>query len=487
MKKYGFHFDTTYTNLPDPFFTELEPQKVEEPNLVILNKKLSRSMGLDFSDLSLKKQAELFSGNDLPKGSTPFSQAYAGHQFAHFTMLGDGRAHLWGEHIMPNKQRVDIQFKGSGRTPYSRGGDGKAPLSPMLREYLISEAMFFLGIPTTRSLAVVTTGEAVMRETPLPGAILTRIAGSHIRVGTFQFAAYFCDKEALVSLMDYTIERHYSDLLDNVEIKNKPLALIKAFMERQVDLVVNWMRVGFIHGVMNTDNMTLSGETIDYGPCAFMDQYDPDTVFSYIDQMGRYAYGNQPKIAEWNLARFAETLLPLIDDDRDKAIFLAEELLSDFSDMYHLKWLRMMCCKLGLFGSYEGDERLVLDLLTWMHKNEADYTQTFYDLSEKTQCKNQVPTKGFFRDWYLRWQDRVLKNEKPLEDSLSLMKKYNPVVIPRNHKVEEALNMAGTGDLDAFCESLKAIKEPYKNIESFKSFQLPPNPDERVFQTFCGT
>lgn len=484
MTSCGFHFDTTYTTLPEHFFTKLNPVAATSPEIVVVNHSLAQAIGLDFSNLNDKEQAALFSGSQLPKGSTPFAQAYAGHQFGHFTMLGDGRAIIWGEHITPNKDRLDIQFKGSGRTPYSRRGDGKAALGPMLREYIISEAMHYLGIPTTRSLAVVSTGESIMRESNLPGAILTRVASSHIRVGTFEFAANQQCKRTVSSIINYTIQRHYPDLVDH---KNKAIALIQAVMERQANLIVNWMRVGFIHGVMNTDNMTLSGETIDYGPCAFMDAYDPNTVFSSIDHTGRYAYANQPRIAQWNLARLAETVLPFIHDDISKAIDIAEKTINHFSHIYKQKWLLMMRSKLGLFGSPTGDEQLISDLLNWMKNNGADYTNTFRKLSQEDKPEGKLYQQKDFEAWYERWQNRLKQNTKPLKSSLRLMKSVNPVVIPRNHKVEEGLKAAHNGHFKLFQDLLAALKNPYKDQERLKPFQALPKPNERVYQTFCGT
>lgn len=484
MKDCGFSFETTYLTLPDKFFTELRADTVVSPEVIVLNGKLARSIGLNFSDLTDKEQADLFSGNQLPEGSTPFAQAYAGHQFGYFAMLGDGRAHVWGEHITPTGKRLDVQFKGSGRTPYSRSGDGKAALGPMLREYIISEAMHQLDIPTTRSLAVVTTGEPVMRETILPGAILTRVASSHLRVGTFEFAANQLDNKAIESLMNYTVQRHFPEL---IESKTKALDLIQAVMENQAELIVNWMRVGFIHGVMNTDNMTLSGETIDYGPCAFMNVYDPNTVFSSIDHMGRYAYDNQSKVAQWNLARLAESLLHFIDDDNKKAITIAEKTISQFPEIYQRKWLTMMHSKLGLFGSNAEDDQLVSDLLEWMHKNNSDYTNTFRDLSQSGKPTGKLYEEKKFEEWYVRWQNRLGKNTKSLKSSICLMRSVNPAVIPRNHKVEETLEAANRGDLKPFYNLLAALKEPYTDREPLKPYQIPPNSTEDVYQTFCGT
>ncbi|MCA9800035.1 MAG: YdiU family protein [Cyanobacteria bacterium HKST-UBA04] len=484
MKSCNFRFNTSYTSLPVCFFSMTEPEPVVSPNVVILNEALAASMGLNFSGLTIHEQGALFSGNRLPEGSTPFSQAYAGHQFGHFTLLGDGRAHLWGEHVTPDGQRLDIQYKGSGRTPYSRQGDGKAVLGPMLREYIISEAMHYLGIPTTRSLAVATTGEAVMRQTMLPGAVLTRVARSHIRVGTFEFAATQQNKTVLGALMDYTIERHFPECLDQ---PNKALALLQAVLETQANLIVHWMRVGFIHGVMNTDNMALSGETIDYGPCAFMDTYDPHTVFSSIDRQGRYAYAHQPRVAQWNLARFAETLLPLIDEDEQRAIALAEETINQFPKLYQDKWLAMMRSKLGLFGKDSDDESLVFDLLDWMHKNQADYTNTFRDLSPLDQPFGTLYEQPQFNDWCRRWHVRLENNNAPLTLSISLMKQSNPVVIPRNHQVEQALEAADTGNLGPLYALLSVLREPYTQTDQTRPYQAPPEPSDRGYQTFCGT
>ena len=356
ISKIGWRFDNTYSKLPDTMMSRLTPMPVKKPELVILNQPLSKELGLDFSTTKEKNLALIFAGNLLPEGSESIAQAYAGHQFGYFTMLGDGRAIVIGEHLSKNNKRFDIQFKGSGKTPFSRNGDGRAALGPMLREYIVSEAIHALGIPTTRSLAVVKTGENVIRETPLPGAILTRVATSHIRVGTFQYAVISEDKKNLKTLFDYTIDRHYPLIKDS---KTPAIDLLNIVIEKQTKLVVDWMRIGFIHGVMNTDNMAISGETIDYGPCAFMDTYDPETVFSSIDHQGRYAYFNQPGITKWNLARFTETLLPLIEKNKDKAIEVATETINKFDEMFNKNWLEMMRKKLGLFGEQKEDEKLI--------------------------------------------------------------------------------------------------------------------------------
>jgi len=484
MTSSGFKFDNTYLHLPEIFYTNLVPAPVPEPEMVILNTPLAIELGLDFSEISLGKQAVLFAGNQMPESAEPFAQAYAGHQFGHFSILGDGRAIVWGEHITPTGQRFDLQFKGSGPTPYSRGGDGRAPLGPMLREYIISEAMQALNIPTTRSLAVVTHGEQVYRETTLPGAILTRVASSHIRVGTFQFAALKEDEETTQALLDYTIKRHYPEIKEE---QNKALFLLKAVIEKQAELITHWMRVGFIHGVMNTDNMALSGETIDYGPCAFMDTYDPGTVFSSIDHTGRYAYANQPAITQWNLARLAETLLPLINENAEKARDLAEEAINGFGVVYKEKSLSMLRAKVGLFGEQPEDEKLITDLLDWMHKKGADYTNTFLDLTNEAPPKGESYNSDTFKEWHTRWQARVVKNTQPLESSLALMRANNPVVIPRNHIVEQALDAATNGDLHPLKNLLAALQEPYKNSSDLKPYQCPPKPEEKVCHTFCGT
>lgn len=485
ISKIGWHFDNSYVSLPEMMLSRFTPVPVQLAKLVIFNHTLSKKLGLDFSALTEEFIASMFSGNLLPQGSEPIAQAYAGHQFGHFTILGDGRAILIGEHLTPDNKRVDIQFKGSGRTPYARGADGRAALGPMLREYIISEAMHALGIPTTRSLAVVTTGEKVIRETPLPGAILTRVAASHIRVGTFQYAAMRGDVKTLKAFVDYTIDRHHPKIKDT---DNPTLALLKIVMEKQAELITNWMRVGFIHGVMNTDNMTISGETIDYGPCAFMDTYNPETVFSSIDYHGRYAYANQPSIAHWNLLRFAETLLPLIHNKQDKAIEIAGETINSFSVVYKKHWLKMMRKKLGLFGEEKGDETLIATLLSWMHKNKADYTNTFCSLIKEDALKNKLFQGSTFLNWHQQWQTRLTQNKKPIELSLNLMRTTNPLIIPRNHKVEEALDAASiNGDLVPMYNLLEVLKNPYDDRSEITAYQSPPAPSEHVYQTFCGT
>ena len=478
----GWHFDNTYSKLSKTFREEIKPTPVHDPNLVILNEELAKDLNLDFSKIDNKDLAKLFSGNVLPNDTNTIAQAYAGHQFGHFTMLGDGRAVLLGEHLVNNTKRFDIQFKGSGRTSFSRNGDGRAVLGPMLREYIISEAIHALNIPTTRSLAVVSTGEKVVRENLLPGAILTRVASSHIRVGTFQYIAAKQNIDDLTTLVDYTIERHYPEIQSSM---NKALDLLSLVMEKQCQLVINWMRVGFIHGVMNTDNMTLSGETIDYGPCAFMDHYDPKTVFSSIDKFGRYSFSNQPPITKWNLARLAECLIPLIDKNEDQAIKIATEIIDNFQNIYEIKWLNMMRDKLGLFGEDKNDLKLINNLFNWMQSNKADYTNTFCYLMNISSIQDQIYKDKDFIDWSKNWEKRILINGGSKENSLELMKKNNPIVIPRNHKVEEVLEAANNNDLKPMYELLSILKKPYTKQINIEKFQTPSN--NQNYQTFCGT
>ncbi len=482
----GWNFDNTYARLPEIMFSRVNPISVKAPKKILLNDQLVEILGLNFSSLSEKEIADLFSGNVIPEGAEPIAQAYAGHQYGHFTMLGDGRAIVLGEHITPGNQRVDLQFKGSGRTPYSRQGDGRAALGPMLREYLISEAMYALNIPTTRSLAVVTTGEEVLRETRLPGAILTRVASSHIRVATFEYAATLNDKNILQEMVKYTIRRHYLDI-ENAE--NPALELLKAVMHRQIDLIVHWMRVGFIHGVMNTDNMAISGETIDYGPCAFMNVYDPETVFSSIDRYGRYAFANQPRIAQWNLARFAETLLPLLHDEQEKSVQIATDIINSFPLLYQKKWETMMRKKLGLFGEEKEDKILIIDLLQWMQQNKADYTNTFLALMQETLPEDLLFKKESFLGWHQRWKTRLAGNKESWMSSINLMRMNNPAVIPRNHKVEEVLAEASVNsNLIPFNNFLEILSKPYENNQPhIAEYQTPPEKSDEDYQTFCGT
>jgi serine/tyrosine/threonine adenylyltransferase len=464
----GWRLEHSYAQLPDCFFEPVEPTAVREPKLVILNEALAAEMGLDAE--ALQQQVEVFSGNALPPGASPISQAYAGHQYGHFTMLGDGRAILLGEHRTPTGKLVDIQLKGSGPTPYSRRGDGRAALGPMLREYLISEAMHALGIPTTRSLAIVSTGEPVYRQSGAqPGAILTRIATSHLRIGTFEYAA---TQNEAPTLLRYAIARHAPQLR---EAPQPTLAFLNEVIERQASLLAQWMSIGFIHGVMNTDNTTISGETIDYGPCAYMDTFDPQTVFSSIDRHGRYAYSHQPPIVQWNLARLAEALLPQLHKDEKTAIDLANEAIEAFQPRYQHHWLQRLRAKLGLFHAEEEDAQLIDTLLNWMHSEKADFTNTFADLSRVTDAA-----------WQQRWQARLARQPQSPAEATAHRQRSNPQVIPRNHRVEEVLTAAEHGDLRPFHQLLAILQSPYHLPASHHDYRQPSVPDTS-YRTFCGT
>lgn len=481
----GWNLESTYCGLPEQLFEVVQPATFAAPTVSIVNHRLAGELGLSLEDCSDEALAQLFSGQSLPQHAASIAQAYAGHQFGGFTMLGDGRAILLGEQRSPDGKLFDIQFKGSGETPYSRRGDGKAALGPMLREYIISEAMVGLGIPTTRSLAVIETGETVYRETMLKGAVLTRVAASHVRVGTFQFLAARKDHTALNALADYTIERHYPALAGESGA-TKYLRFLEAVIDRQAFLVAKWQSVGFIHGVMNTDNVSICGETIDYGPCAFMDTYHPATVFSSIDSGGRYAYRNQPPIALWNLARFAETLIPLIDEDQDKAIELATELLNTYTETFDNHWLGNMRAKLGLSNVESSDESLVNSLLSWMEKHQRDFTNTFDDLTCQRTSGSEYDDAEF-RDWESQWQARLARDSNSQELSQHLMNNTNPHVIPRNHRVEEALSAAtAESDLTPLHRLLAVLEDPFARSGSSSEFRTPPAPGT-CYRTFCGT
>lgn len=480
----GWNLDNSYARLSNLFFTNQKLNTVQSPKLAILNYPLAASLGLSTEGLQSEDGVAVFAGNQIPEGALPLAQAYAGHQFGHFNMLGDGRALLLGEQITPLGERVDIQLKGSGRTAYSRGGDGRAAIGPMLREYIISEAMHALSIPTTRSLAVVTTGETIIRETSLPGAILTRVAASHLRVGTFQYAAQWGTKAELRDLADYTLQRHFPEIDSG---PNRYLSLLKEVIKRQAELIAKWQLVGFIHGVMNTDNMTISGETIDYGPCAFIDAYDPETVFSSIDIQGRYAYGNQPRIAGWNLARFAESLLPLLHEIEEEALKLAQGALYAYPELYHSSWLAGMRAKLGMFNEEEQDEALIEELLGMMLRYKADYTNTFRALTFDKPEDTALFGKKEFVQWYEQWQARLSRQQESKDSAHQLMRKSNPAVIPRNHRVEEALKAAEQGDLSVMEQLLKVLSSPYAHsTEQVEYSKLPAQSDDS-YQTFCGT
>jgi uncharacterized protein YdiU (UPF0061 family) len=488
-----FAFDNSYARLPDRFFARLPPTPVAAPHLVRLNEKLARHLGLDPAKLSSPQGLAVLAGNRVPKLGEPLAMAYAGHQFGSFVpQLGDGRAILLGEVVDIDGVRRDIQLKGSGPTPFSRNGDGRAALGPVLREYIISEAMAALGVPTTRSLAAVTTGETVRRETPLPGAVLTRVASSHIRVGTFQFFAARGDVDAIRHLADHVIARHYPEAADAA---NPHRVLLDMVIARQAELVAKWLLVGFIHGVMNTDNMSIAGETIDYGPCAFMDAYDPATVYSSIDTVGRYAYGNQPRIAKWNLARLAETLLPLLAEDKDAALEEANEALGGFATRFETAYAAGLRRKLGLFQARPDDLALAQDLLERMARNGADFTLTLRRLCDAAVTTDgDAAVRSLFTDptacddWVQRWRLRLAEDGSPSTERRASMHAVNPAFIPRNHLVEEALSAAvNKGDLSPFETLLTVVSRPYEDQPAFGRYAVPPRADQIVRQTFCGT
>lgn len=485
MIKTGWNLENSYAQLPEVFFTKIKPTPVQSPKLVLLNERLAESLGLNAESLKSEDAIAVLAGNLIPEDAQPLAQAYAGHQFGHFTILGDGRAILLGEQINPQGKRLDIQLKGSGKTPYSRRGDGRAALGPMLREYIISEAMHALGIETTRSLAVVTTGESIIREMVQPGAILTRIAQSHLRVGTFQYAAALGKIEDLRALADYTIKRHFSELSHT---ENRYLALLQEVIRRQASLIAKWQLVGFVHGVMNTDNMTISGETIDYGPCAFMDEYDPATVFSSIDLHGRYAYGNQPQIAQWNLARFAEALLPLLNDNEEEAVKMAQEELAKFMELYEDNYLTGMRRKLGLMDKEQEDEALIQELLNMMKAYHADYTNTFRALTfDKLEYTVLFDTPEFTK-WHGQWQSRLKRQQKSALELQQLMRNSNPAVIPRNHRVEEALESAVTErDFSVMKRLLDVLQTPFAHSTEQEEYAKLPEQKGCRYRTFCGT
>jgi len=479
-----WQLENSYSNLPKKFYTFINPIPVSAPKLVIFNKKLAKSLSIDLPYDDKKILARLFSGNKLPETSKPIAQAYAGHQFGHFSILGDGRAHLIGEHIPINDKRYDIQFKGSGQTPYSRNGDGRAALSPMLREYIISEAMHALNIPSTRSLAVVLSGESIMRSSLVKGAILTRVASSHIRVGTFEYASKMLERKDLKALSDYTIARHYPKLASE---ENPYLNFLKAVIKNQAKLIATWMHFGFIHGVMNTDNMSISGETIDYGPCAFMDIFSISRVFSSIDSYGRYNYGNQAHAGYWNLTKLAESLLPLLHRNMDEAIKLAGDAIDEYANEFNSAWILGMRSKLGLFGEEAEDFKLVEDFLGWMENSKVDYTETFRDLSYENLAKNEIYKSLAFKRWHSGWQARLSRNKKPLKSAHNLMRKHNPVIIPYNYHVEKALSAAESGNMKPFYVLLSALESPFTFSSSNEAFRHLPEDSNTNYQTYCGT
>ena len=489
-----FDFKNTYAGLPERFFVRLNPTPVRSPQLIRLNNGLAKHLGIDPNQLQTMQGVEILSGNRIPAGAAPLAMAYAGHQFGSWVpQLGDGRAILLGEVIGQDGVRRDIQLKGAGRTPFSRMGDGRAVLGPVLREYIVSEAMYSLGVPTTRALAAVTTGEKVMRERPFPGAIFARVAQSHVRVGTFQFFAARKDTEAVRFLADYVIARHFPD----TESGSQPyLGLLRAVVSQQAKLVARWQLVGFIHRVMNTDNTSIAGETIDYGPCAFMDSYHPETVYSSIDQTGRYAYSNQPGIAYWNLGCFAQTLLPLFDKDVDMAVSQAEEIIGAYPSLFEKAYLSGLRSKIGLLKENEEDQELAQDLLDRMTENEADYTLTFRRLCDLVGSRPEAdePVRSLFKnpadfdDWVLRWRKRVAKEQVNDVRRQEAMRGVNPAYIPRNHLVEEAINAAiNEEDFSQFDKLITVLSSPYDDQPDFAKYAAPPRPDQVICATYCGT
>ncbi len=477
-------FDNTYVHLPARFFARVPPTPVAAPQMLRVNEALARQLGIDPASLHGPEAAQVFAGNHLPDGAEPVAMAYAGHQFGGFSpQLGDGRAILLGEVVGQDGLRRDIQLKGSGPTPFSRRGDGRAALGPVLREYIISEAMAALGIPTARALAAVSTGEMVQRETAMPGAVFTRVAASHVRVGTFQLFASRGDVDGVRTLADYVIARHG---LDGPENPNRYRALLDTVIGRQADLVARWLLIGFIHGVMNTDNTSVSGETIDYGPCAFMDAYDPATVFSSIDLQGRYAYANQPRIMHWNLARLAETLLPLLGDTDEAAMASAQDALAAFGPRFQAAYRGGLRRKIGLATEQEGDDALAADLLAIMAETRADFTQTFRALGKA--AGDGALLDGAFNTWIPRWHTRLAAEPSAPAERAAAMNATNPAIVPRNHAVEAALAAATQdGDFAPFDELLAAVAQPFADRPEFAKYTLPPDQVDPTYQTFCGT
>lgn len=484
-----FHFDNSYARLPNAFFSLVEPTPVSAPVMIRLNHDLATHLGIDTARLDSPEGLAILSGNQRPEGSEPLAMAYSGHQFGGFSpQLGDGRAILLGEVIGQNGTRYDIQLKGSGPTPFSRRGDGRSALGPVLREYIVSEAMAALGVPTTRALAAVASGESVVREGMEPGGIFTRVASSHIRIGTFQWFAAREDLDNLKVLADYTIARHYPDAQ---QAENPYRALLEGVIERQADLIAHWMQLGFIHGVMNTDNMTISGETIDYGPCAFMDKYHPAKRFSSIDHQGRYAFGNQAPIGLWNLTRFAETLLPLLDNDQKSAVAAAEDALNQFAGLFQSALQKRFTAKIGIENGDADNWSLVEDLLSAMADGEADFTQVFRHLPAALESGNDDDVARLFNGpaaivaWLGAWRARMQQIDR--DQSLSLMRRTNPVFIPRNHRIEEAIQAGNAGDFAPFHELNQVLQHPFTEQAEFAEYEAAPTPDEVVQATFCGT
>ncbi len=495
-------FVNAYARLPEDFFVRLPPRPVKAPYLIRFNYELAEELGIELQDATAPELAELFSGNRVPDNADPLAMAYCGHQFGQLNpQLGDGRAILLGDVVNRQGELRDIQLKGSGRTPFSRGGDGRSPLGPALREYILCEAMHALGVPTTRALAVVGSGEQVVRQIPEPGAVFTRVAASHIRVGTFQYFALRQDQAAVQALADHVLERHYPEIDQSAE--DRYLQLYRAICERQGNLIAQWLQLGFIHGVMNTDNMTVSGETIDYGPCAFMDAYSADKVFSSIDQGGRYAYQNQPAIGQWNLARLAETLLFLFPGDEDSAVEQAMAVLKEYSTRHGDAWQQAMSRKLGFSEAQPEDLQRVSTLLELMEQGRLDYTLLFRRLGRVTQpeldrspvlellslpeCRPSDTLEQQLNHWLDEWQQQLSQRENDPEAVVTRMNAANPAIIPRNHRVAEAIKAAEIGDYSVFEDLLAALAEPYHEHPQYAAYQQPPEPEEKVLRTFCGT
>jgi serine/tyrosine/threonine adenylyltransferase len=485
-----FHFDNSYARLPDRFYASVYPEPVDGPKLIKFNEGLAKELGIEADTSDSDRLAAMLAGNVVPQGAMPLAMAYAGHQFGNFVpQLGDGRAILLGEVVDRNGVRRDIQLKGAGPTPYSRRGDGRAALGPVLREYIVSEAMAALGIPATRALAAVATGEQVYREMPEQGAVFVRVAASHVRVGTFQFFAARGDNDGIRALADYVIDRHYPALKT---AENRYAALLKAVAFAQAELIARWLGVGFVHGVMNTDNMTISGETIDFGPCAFLDEYHQMKVFSSIDHGGRYAYRNQPGIGQWNIARLAECLLPVIDEDQDRAVDVANAVLKEFGERFQAEWIRVFRAKIGLQTQADGDGELVQALLSVMQDQEADFTLVFRGLADAVEGKDERfldqfadPSKA--TEWLSSWRERLAQENSADAGRADAMRAFNPAIIPRNHRIQEAISAANYGDFSFFERLLQALEKPYQERGEFADLMTPPTPDERVTRTFCGT
>ena len=484
-------FENVYARLPERFFARVAPERVPNPGLIRLNVELARELGLDSAWLTSPAGVAMLAGNAVPEGAEPLAQAYSGHQFGHWVpVLGDGRAILLGEVAGAGGARFDIQLKGSGRTPFSRGGDGKAAIGPVLREYIVSEAMAALGVPTTRALAAVTTGEEVLRETPLPGAILTRVAGSHTRIGTFQYFYSRNDRDGLKELADYALARHFPDAADSAE---PCLALLERVVAGQAALIAKWMQLGFIHGVMNTDNMAISGDTIDYGPCAFMDVFHPDTVFSSIDRLGRYAWSNQPKIAEWNLLRFAETVLPLLSDNEDRARALALPVVEGFVPRFRQRYSEGFARKLGLSSAGDREGAFIDSTLGILAEQKVDFSLFFRHLTRVAAGESPEPlaalfaSRNRFDQWLASWREMSDIGEHAQSPHVPAMQAANPVVIPRNHRVEAAIQHAQRNDYAPFHRLVDAVSNPFADRPEFADLEAPPKPEEIVRQTFCGT